>query len=267
MARRTVTRPRKGKPTPAAIVEGRAAIYIRVSTSEQALEGVSLDAQLARAHAYADAASLDVTAVYRDEGVSGGTPLAQRPEGARLLEAIGRGDHAHVIGLKLDRCFRDAVDCMRTVEEWTRNGVALHLVDLGGQTLETRSAMGRFFLSVMAACAELELGNIRERTRIALAHKRDRGDRLGATPFGFHTPKPGAPLVPVVEELETVRRLLELCADDLPFTHVARILDREGRRPKRGVRWQSATIRRLWIARARYDGHLGPDAAHLTRPE
>lgn len=265
MARRTVNRPRKGAPSIVAIREARAAVYIRVSTSEQALEGVSLEAQIARACAYAEAARLEITAIYRDEGVSGGTALAQRPEGARLLDAIRRGEHAHVIAVKLDRCFRDAVDCMRTVETWTRAGVALHLVDLGGQALETRSAMGRFFLSVMASCAELELGNVRERTRLALAHKRARGDRLGATPLGFCTPTPGAPLVPVPEELAVVRRLLELCANDLPFAHVARALDGEGHRTKRGGRWQCATVRRVWMARDRYQGLLGPESEHLTR--
>ncbi|ODT04197.1 MAG: hypothetical protein ABS52_05970 [Gemmatimonadetes bacterium SCN 70-22] len=119
--------------------------------------------------------------------------------------------------------------------------------------------MGRFFLAVMAACAELELGNVRERTRLALAHKRARGDRLGATPIGFRTASPGAPMTPNEAELPTVRRLLDLCSNDLPFTHVARILTMEGHRAKRGGQWHSAAVRRVWLARERYAALLAPD--------
>ncbi len=38
---------------------------------------------------------------------------------------------------------------------WDKTGVALHLLDMGGQTVDTGSAMGRFFMTVMAGAAEL----------------------------------------------------------------------------------------------------------------
>lgn len=264
MARRTVNRRRKADTIAAAQESRRACAYIRVSTEEQALEGVSLAAQEDRIRAYAAAQGLDLGEVYRDEGVSGGDLLDTRPAGARLISAVCAGDYAHVIALKLDRCFRNAVDCMQTVDAWTKDGIAVHFVDLGGQAVDTRTALGKFFLTIMASCAELELNTIRDRTRAALQHKRRQGDRLGTTPLGFRTPAPGAALVPDKGELRTVRRLLELCAEDAPFSHVARRLDAEGHRTKRGGRWHAATVRLVWLARARYIGLLGPDAEHLT---
>lgn len=267
MARRTVNRRRKSDTIAAAQDSRRACAYIRVSTEEQALEGVSLAAQEDRIRAYAAAQGLDLGEVYRDEGVSAGDLLETRPAGARLIAAVRAGEYAHVVALKLDRCFRHAVDCMQTIESWTKNGIAVHFVDLGGQAVDTRTAMGKFFLTIMASCAELELNTIRDRTRTALQHKRRRGDRLGTTPLGFRTPAPGAALVLDETELLTVRRLLELCADEEPFSHVARRLDTEGYSTKRGGRWHSATVRLVWLGRARYSGLLGPDGDHLTRED
>ena len=169
-----------------------------------------------------------------------------------------------MIAVKLARLFRNAADCMQTVDGWTRNAIAVHFVDLGGQAVDSQTAMGKFFLSIMASCAELELGNVRDRTRAALQHKRIRGDRLGTTPFGFRTPAPGAPLAPDPQELETVRRLLELCAEKMPFTHVARRLTEEGHAAKRGGPWASATVRRIWLAKARFNGVLSVDSELST---
>lgn len=256
MARRTVTRRRKADALEAAACSQLAAAYVRVSTEEQAVQGVSLDAQVERARAYAAAQGLSLEMVFRDEGVSAGTSLSSRPAGSRLVHALNRGEFAHVIAVKLDRCFRNAADCMQTVDGWTKSGIAVHFVDLGGQAVDSQTAMGKFFLGIMASCAELELGNIRDRTRAALQHKKTRGDRLGTTPFGFLTPVPGSPLVPNGRELATVRRLLELCAQDMPFTHVARRLTEEGHVAKRGGAWASATVRRIWLAKARFDGVL-----------
>ena len=73
--------------------------------------------------------------------------------------------------LKLDRMFRNAGDCLATVEAWDRAGVALHVVDLGGNAIDTTSAAGRFMLVVLAGAAEMERNLIRERTKAALAVK------------------------------------------------------------------------------------------------
>lgn len=256
MARRTVTRRRKADVLEAAARSQLAAAYVRVSTEEQATHGVSLDAQMERVRAYAATKGLRLEMIYRDEGISAGIPLAARPEGARLVEAVHRGEFAHVVAVKLDRCFRSAADCMHTIDGWTRTGVSVHFVDLGGQAVESQTAMGKFFLSVMASCAELELGTIRDRTRAALQHKRLRGERLGTTPLGFRTAAARAPMVPDEHELRTVRRLLELCARDLPYTYVARLLNEEGHHAKRGGPWHSASVRLIWLARARYEGVL-----------
>ena len=233
----------------------RAAIYTRVSTDEQAREGVSLQAQEARGRAYCELHGLAIENVYCDEAVSGSKPLAERPQGSRLCTDVAAGRVRHVIALKLDRLFRDAIDCLEVSRDWETADVAMHLIDLGGQAVNSASAMGRFMITVLAGAAEMERNLIRERTRLALHHKRERGDRLGGTPLGFLASSPGAPLTVLDEELETVRVILRLRQRDperWTFRAIAERLEREGRRTKRGGRWEAMTIKRVWDRRDLY---------------
>src|SRR5919108_4377485 len=130
--------------------------YCRVSTEEQAKEGVSLDAQEARIRAYCASAGLALTQIIRDEGVSASKPLSSRPGGAALLRAVARRQFRHVVVVTLDRAFRNTIDCLTTVQAWDLAHVALHLVDHGGQSINTKTAVGRMFLTMLAGFAEME---------------------------------------------------------------------------------------------------------------
>lgn len=222
----------------------QAALYLRVSTEEQAREGVSLEAQEARLQAYAAAHGLEASVTFCDSGVSGSVPLAERPQGAELLAALARGEVQHVLAFKLDRLFRDAVDCLRTVRQWDDAGTAMHLVDLGGQAVNTGSAVGRFFLGMLAGVAELERNLIAERTSAALRHKVARGERVGAPPYGYAATGEGTTWVPVPEEQAVIERIRDLRRGGLKsLARVADTLNREGVPTKRGARWHAATIR------------------------
>lgn len=247
--------PQPKKPIERQAGSMKAAIYTRVSTDDQVREGVSLQAQEARGRAYCELHGLVIERIYCDEAVSGSKPLADRPQGSRLCADVADGAVRHVIALKLDRLFRDAIDCLEVSRDWETAGVAMHLIDLGGQAVNSASAMGRFMITVLAGAAEMERNLIRERTRLALHHKRERGDRLGGTPLGFLPSSPGAPLVVLDEEIETVRVILRLRQRDparWTFRAIAERLEREGRRTKRGGRWEAMTVKRVWDRRDLY---------------
>jgi len=224
--------------------------YIRVSTEEQAAEGVSLDAQRAKLEAYATLRGLELTEVVVDAGVSAGKPLESRKGGAELLRALRRrkGAPRAVVALKLDRLFRNAGDCLATVAAWDRRGVALHLLDLGGSTLDTSSAMGRFFLTVMAGAAELERNLTRERTADALAHKKARGERVGQVPFGYQAD--GAELVEDPGEQKTIAAIVELHRHGLSLRAIVDELNDTPELKPRGKRWHLTTIRRILAVRS-----------------
>jgi site-specific DNA recombinase len=115
-----------------------------------------------------------------------------------------------VIALKLDRLFRSTVDCLETVQRWDRTSVGLHLVDFSGTAIDTRSAMGRFFLTMAAGFSEMERSLIGERTSAALQYKKAMGVRLGGVPFGFTSDRRGGKLIPNPRELAAVHVVLDL---------------------------------------------------------
>jgi len=186
-----------------------AVLYLRVSTQEQAREGISLAAQEARLRAYCELRGLRVVEVVIDAGVSGGKPVHSRIGGQRILDLVQRSAVAHVVTYKLDRLFRDCADCLTVTAAWDKKAIALHLVDLGGQTLDTSSAMGRFFLTVMAGAAELERNLIRERTSEAIGYVKSQGRKTGGDmPYGYAVAADGRTLVVQEQEqamLEAIR--------------------------------------------------------------
>ena len=100
-----------------------------------------------------------------ERAVSGSTPLADRPEGKRLLSTIGRGDV--VVSPKLDRAFRSAADALAVLEELKDQGVGLHQIDLGGDVCG--NGISKMVFTILAAVAEGERDRIRERIRAQAA--------------------------------------------------------------------------------------------------
>jgi putative DNA-invertase from lambdoid prophage Rac len=100
------------------------------STMRQADEGESLDVQERQISGYALMQGLTVDQMFVERGISGSTPLADRPQGKALLAALKPGDT--VITPKLDRMFRSALDALDVLSKLKEKGVSLHMIDLGG---------------------------------------------------------------------------------------------------------------------------------------
>jgi len=220
-----------------------AVLYIRVSTDEQARHGVSLDAQEERLRAYCAMRELEIVGVIRDEGVSAFKYLDKRPGGAELLRTIAQGKAAHVVALKLDRLFRNAGDALASTEKWSRAGVALHLVDMGGAAMDTTSATGRMMLTMLAGFAEFERTLTSERTRAALSYKRSKREAYAPTPYGYS--RTGTALQPHRAELATVARIREQSAGGASLAGIARRLNAEEVPTKQGGKWYASTVRYL----------------------
>src|SRR6202051_55703 len=123
-----------------------------------------------------------VAEFFVEAGVSGPVPLADRPEGQRLLAALQRGDV--VITEKLDCAFRSAADALGTLEQLKDDKVALHMIDLGGDV--TGNGISKLVFTILSAVAENERDRIRERVRDTKRHRASQ--RLyngGKRPFGF----------------------------------------------------------------------------------
>ncbi len=152
-----------------------------------------------------------------------------------------------VVMLKLDRMFRNAGDCLTTVETWEKAGVALHVVDLGGNAIDTTSAAGRFMLVVLAGAAEMERNLTRERTRSAMAVKRANGQRTGAVPYGHDLGDDGTTLVPNESEQAVIQEIKAMRARGMKLAQIASELTERGVPTKTGKssRWTHQAVARI----------------------
>jgi DNA invertase Pin-like site-specific DNA recombinase len=228
--------------------------YVRVSTEEQASQGLSIPAQEASIVAYARMKGLELVEVIVDGGVSGGRPLGARPGGQRLLSLLAEGKASHIIALRLDRLFRNASDCLQTVEIWSKRGYVLHLLDVAGNSIDTNSSAGKFMLTVLAAVAEMERNLIAERIRNVMSWKRRNRKVFGHEPYGFA--REGDDLVPIEAEQRALDLILDLRARGYSLRKIARTLEARGIPTKRGGKWAAATVRKL-LARAEGEALCG----------
>lgn len=236
--------PRKARRAPDGL---RVVGYSRVSSVEQAMEGVSLAAQRVAVRAYAEAHGLMMLEIIEDAGISAAIPLAERPGGARLAALVRDGSVGGVVAVKLDRLFRDALDALAVTRAWDELSVALHLIDL---RIDTSSAVGRLFLTVIAAVAEMERGLIAERTASALAHLKAQGVRIGRDGLGWTRTdaidEHGRRVVQEIpDEVGTMARIRELRRRGHAYAAIAEQLAADGTATKRGGRWHATTVRNV----------------------
>jgi len=154
--------------------------YIRVSTTEQADKGVSLDAQRHRLEAYCTAHGLALLRVEEDAGVSA-KRTSNRPALQRALRALARGEASGLVAVKLDRLSRTTRDVLDLVSRAEKEDWALHSID---ERLDTSSPQGRFVVTVLGALAQLEREQAADRTRVALAEPAIVLSRRGGPAFG-----------------------------------------------------------------------------------
>ena len=223
----------------------QAIAYIRVSTAEQAMEGVSIESQRALIRDYVRFKKIKIIQEIVDAGVSAGKPLQERDGGKKLFE-LAQEDHVRiVVAYKLDRLFRDAADCLTVTKHWDALDVDLHLVDMGGQAVDSSSAMGRFFLTVMAGVAEMERNMIRERTKAALAHLKAEGKRTGSVPYGSKLAPDGKTLIKNSTEQKVIRLARRLRKQGKSLRQIAQELSKQGLTSRTGKVFYAQQISRM----------------------
>lgn len=210
--------------------------YIRVSTEEQAKEGISLQHQREKIVAYARLHDIELIEIIEDRGVSA-KDIKGRPGFTRLLGELG---YDAVIVYKLDRMFRNAAEALQVAECFNQNCVALHSVT---EKLDTQSAMGRFFFTIAAAFAEMERNLISERTKDAIGHKRAKGEVYNHVPYGYE--KQGSKLYEDRYEQAQLTWMKTKRADGWTLLQIANQLNENGVPTKTGGRWQPQTVKNI----------------------
>ena len=185
------------------------------------------------------AKGLQLSDVLTDEGYSGKS--MERPRLRELLKRCQQGDVAHVIVWKLDRLTRRTRHLLSLVEDiFLARNVELHSVS---ESLDTSTPHGRFVLTLFGGLAQMERELIGERTKAALAYKREQGQPTSHAPLGFRSNGSRHPMVPVPEELAVVERIIYNWRTGCSYARIARQLNAESIPSKRGGRWHASTVR------------------------
>ena len=223
------------------IAQPKAVIYVRVSSKKQAEEGYSIDAQKTNCNAYSTIKGYDVVKMFIDDGVSAATHLWSRPAGQLMHKYILDHDIKHIIVIKMDRLFRDVQDLLPTIDELRVMEVDLHLLEYNGTTLDTSSAMGRFFLTVIGGIAELERAQISERTKVAMDHMKSQCKVFTGAIYGWD--RNGTDIVPNWHEQSMIDYMRDLFYGyGFSGYQVAEFLDDIGETGKLGGKWRSSTV-------------------------
>jgi site-specific DNA recombinase len=221
--------------------------YVRVSTEEQAKEGVSLSAQEARIAAYCAAMGFDVPEVVRDAGDS--AKNLQRPGMAKVVAGVRAGTVERIVVLKLDRLTRSMRDLTNLLDLFAKKRVALVSV---GESLDTSSASGRLVVNMFGIVAQWERETIAERTATALAHKRHQGQVYGAIPFGYT--RVGDALIPEPREQAALAKAIKLDRAGASFREIAAHLSALGVMPHRARAWHASSVRAVLRSRLVQEG-------------
>jgi DNA invertase Pin-like site-specific DNA recombinase len=217
--------------------------YIRVSTEEQASDGVSLATQREKLHGYAKLYDLELVEIIEDAGQSGKT--LDRPGLQKALAMIRRGEAGGMLIAKLDRLSRSVVDWNTLIDDYFGERAGRQLFSVA-DSIDTRTAAGRLVLNVLMSVAQWERETIGERTRDALQHKIRNGERCGKVRFGYRLAEDGSTLIPVPDEQEAIQTIRRLKGAGESLRDIAAELTRRGILTKEGnAQWKHTTVARI----------------------
>jgi site-specific DNA recombinase len=227
----------------------RAISYIRVSTEDQAENGVSLDNQAERIRAYCNYKGFDVVAEIEDAGISGGVNKA-RGGFIQLLNLVESGKADVIVLYSLERLSRDMLTLLaleRLLDEYI---VELHTVD--GQ-IDTSTPDGFMSFAMKAFMGEMERRQVKYRTRKAMEHKKRNGHLTGAVCYGYSEKsvevpgrdKPLKVLEPYEPEQQVIRMVNALYLDGKRLVEIVAHLNSDGILTREQKPWTPQQVKRL----------------------
>lgn len=201
-----------------------AIVYVRVSTADQAAEGVSMDAQESKARAWAELNGYSVKAVHVDAGLSG-RRADNRPALQEAVAALSDGDAMVVYSLsRLARSTRDAIQIAEKIEKHGADLVSI------SEKIDTTTAAGKMVFRMLSVLAEFESDQISERTSMAMQHKKAKGEFTGGkrAPYGYTRSADGKALEPVTAEQEVIALVKQHRAAGLTLRAISAELEAAG---------------------------------------
>jgi len=219
----------------------KVAVYARVSTQEQAVEGTSLEHQSGQLESYCGSQGWVIWQSYVDPGYTGKD--GDRPGLKRLLADANLGLFEKVVVYKLDRLARKLRLLLEIEEKLRDQGVALHSVK---ETLDTSTPIGRTVFQMLGLVSEWERDTIIERTKAGRLQRYKEGCWGPGSPvYGYNYDKETKKLIINEDEARVIRRIFEVYSTGKSMTYISHMLNSEkiSTRSGRGKGWRNGSIR------------------------
>lgn len=231
-------------------MERISALYIRVSTDEQAREGQSIDTQIDKLTAYAKFQGWQNIELMVDDGES--AKDMNRPAMKRLLKLIKAGKVAVVATMAVDRLSRNLLDMLQFVELCEKHKTAYVCA---GLNFDTSTPIGRMVLQILAAFAEFERAMISTRVKTNMYEISQKKKRyMAVPPFGYQFDEHGN-LNIVPEEAKWVQHSADMFIAGHGYRAVSRLLNDAGVETKKKSGWSASTVRQM-LTNELYVGRL-----------
>lgn len=232
-----------------------AVAYLRVSSAAQATEGVSMEAQQTRIARWCADEGYTLIAQFEDAGLSGKS-MKRRP-GLKQAMELACAEKATLVAYSMSRIARSIGDMIAIGEHLTAAGSGLATIT---EKIDTSTPTGRLMYHMMSAINQFEREILAERTALALATKRAKGESVGGrVPYGFSrvqagtlpSGKPRMVLVPNAAERATMELAQRYHAEGWSIRAIGRLLVRKGHLPRQGTSWHPKLVKDLLAASER----------------
>jgi len=246
----------KGKTNEVARTSLKTAIYVRVSTDEQAQEGFSIRAQIDKLKAYALLKDWEIFDIYNDEGISGKN-IFDRPAINRLIDDINEGKVNNVLVFKVDRLTRSTKNLLELVELFEENNCNFSSLT---ESIDTESPSGRMFLKIIGIFAEFERENLVSRLKLGFERKAKEGYTLANRVISYgYTKEAGQKVQEIhLDEAKIVKEIFSMYLDgNKSMTNIARTLNQRKIPTKMNGTWDTTSIKQIlknptYIGKVRY---------------
>jgi site-specific DNA recombinase len=233
-----------------------AAIYVRVSTEEQAKEGYSIPAQIETLTQYCKLYNIAIYKIYRDLGISGKN-INSRPALNELLNDSAENRFNCVIVWKISRLSRNLKDLLYLVDKLESRNVSFISYS---EKFDTSVPVGRMTLQILGSIAEFERNTIIENVKLGLEQSAKEGKWTGNHVFGYDNIDKKIVINP--KEAEIVKRIFSMYLDkNMGLRKIAITLNQEGYKTKRNALFGHDYISRI-LSNPVYKGYV----RHQTRP-
>ncbi|MGD6899304.1 recombinase family protein [Bacillus infantis] len=226
-------------------------IYIRVSTEEQAKEGYSISAQKQKLIAFCNSQEWELQSVYVDEGIS--AKDMNRPQLQQMIKDIKDGQIECVLVYRLDRLTRSVLDLYTLLQTFDKYGCKFKS---STEVFETTTAIGRMFITIVAAMAQWERENMGERIALGFAEKVRQGKyALNFRPIGYNLDLKTGKLTINEDEAQIIKLIYKMYIDGYGGNRICKYLNSQGITTKAGNKWNNKPLMEI-LKNPLYKGYL-----------